>query len=63
MGGSYKPPPEPEPTGIEDETVSNSQEAVPVPIFAGERKIAIRWISRVYNQFTREAPIERPGKK
>lgn len=33
------------------------------PWFAGEEKLAVLWTGRVYNQFTREAPMERPGKK
>ncbi len=57
------PAPEPEPTGIENETISSSQEAVAVPYLAGERKIALKWITRIYNQNTVEAPVERPGKK
>lgn len=61
--GSYKPPTEPEPTGLEEDAISNSQEALPVPLHAGERRFAVTWISRVYKQFTREAPEERPAKK
>jgi len=63
FGGKYKPPPEPNPAGIEDEQVSSSQEAVPVPFVTGTRKIAVKWISRVYNQKSKPAPAERPGKK
>ena len=63
MGKDYKPPKEPETTGLEADSVSNAQEAVPVPLLFGERKIAVRWISRVYRQFAKEAPQERPGKK
>jgi hypothetical protein len=50
--GSKKstPDPEPEIAGIEDETMSNSQEAVPLPLHAGTRKITLRWISPIYNQ-------------
>ncbi len=57
------PAPAPEPTAMESESVSTAQEARPLPYIAGERKIAVRWISRVYNQYTREAPQQRPGKK
>lgn len=56
-------PKQPDRAGLEEDQVSNSQEAVPVPYLAGERKVALRWISRVYNQRAKEAPIERPGKK
>lgn len=63
MSKGHKPPAEPEPTGIEEEQVSTSQEAVPLPVLMGERKVAVRWISRVYKQFSKPAPVERPGKK
>ncbi len=43
-------------TTIEDETLSTSQESVPVPWLAGERKIAVNWITRVYNQRAQETP-------
>ena len=55
--------PEPTEIGLEDEQVSNAQESLPVPWVFGERRIAVRWISRVYNQRAEEAPISRPGKK
>jgi hypothetical protein len=55
--------PEPEKTGLEDDQISNATESVPVPVFWGQRKIALRWISRVYNQKALEAPASRPGKK
>jgi hypothetical protein len=54
---------EPDPTGLDDQQLSTSQEAVPLPWLAGERKIAVKWISRIYNQFAREAPVERGSKK
>lgn len=63
MSKSYKPPVEPEITGLEEESIANTQEATPVPILAGERRVSVVWISRVYNQFTKEAPEERPAKK
>lgn len=43
--------------------VSTNQEAAVVPVFAGEAKFALVWLSSAMNQFTREAPAERPGKK
>jgi len=58
-----RPLPESTPTGVEDEQLSTSQEAVPVPQMAGTRKISLKWISRVYNQHARKAPAERPAKK
>jgi len=48
---------------VDDEEVSTAPQAVPVPFIAGTRKVAIRWISRTYNQRARVAPAERPGKK
>lgn len=44
------PPPEPEVAGVEDETLSNSQESVPVPVITGTRKITVRWLTPIYNQ-------------
>jgi len=41
--------PEAEPEVIEPDQASTSQEAVPVPWMAGERRIAVKWISRTYN--------------
>ena len=45
------------------EDYATNQEAVPLPWFCGEQKIALHWISPVYNQFTKVAPNDRPGKK
>lgn len=55
--------PEPENTGVEDEQASTASEAIPIPMLFGERIIAVRWMSRVYNQRAVEAPASRPGKK
>ena len=55
--------PEPETTATEEEQISTAEESIPLPWLCGERKIAIRWISRIYNQRASEAPIARPGKK
>jgi hypothetical protein len=64
MGGSRNfTSEELEPTGIEDEQLSTAPEAVPVPLLWGERKVALKWISRVYNQVAKEAPQARSGKK
>jgi hypothetical protein len=57
------PDPTPEKTGIEDDSISTAQEAVPIPMLFGERKLAVKWISRVYNQRAQEAPLTKPGKK
>lgn len=50
-------------TGLEDQALSNSQESVPVPILYGEYRVAVKWISRIYNQRAVEAPLARSGKK
>ena len=64
MKGGNQPATEPEPTGIDNEEMSNSQEGTPVPFIAGERRLAIKWISRIYNSVAKEAPAQRPsGKK
>jgi hypothetical protein len=63
MGGSYKPPKEPNPAGLEEEQFSTATEALPVPYLAGTRKVSLRWISSVYNLFSQNAPEERPAKK
>lgn len=44
------PDPKPKVTGLEEETLSNNQESVPVPVLCGTRKITARWISPIYNQ-------------
>ncbi len=48
---------------IEEGELSSNQQAIPVPLFAGETSFALQWLCEPYNQFTREASIERPGKK
>ena len=53
----------PEKTGLEEQSLSTAQEAKPVPLLFGTRKIALTWISPVYNQFVKEAPTKLPGKK
>lgn len=62
-GAVTKPDTEIDMGNTDSEDFSTNQEAVALPWFVGERKIALRWISPPYNQFTKEAPAERPGKK
>lgn len=63
-GGSIKPTDPSLDTGnTAPDEVATNQEAAVLPWGVGETKVAVRWISPVYNQFTREAPAERPGKK
>lgn len=63
MGGGPKPPKIPEQTGLEQEQLSSAEEAVPLPYVAGTQKIAVKWITNTYGQFTKDAPQERPAKK
>lgn len=62
-GSSTQPDTAQTDTGLQDEQVSNSQESVPVPVLYGESRIAVKWISRIYNQRAVEAPLATPGKK
>ncbi len=54
---------DPEPTGVEETEVARVTESVPVPWIVGTRKVAVTWISRVYNIRAKTAPQSRPGKK
>lgn len=62
-GGANVPDPSTDTGNLSDDEVSTNAEATVLPIFAGEAKFAAVWISEPMNQFTREAPAERPGKK
>lgn len=63
-GGSTNIPDQPQDQANMDDTdLSTNQEGIVLPWFCGEQKIAVHWISPVYNQTTKEAPTERPGKK
>lgn len=57
------PPPKPITAGIEDNSVSTSEEALPVPLAVGEVKVAVKWVTRIYNQRAQVAPQTRAGKK
>jgi hypothetical protein len=61
-GNNSQKTPEVDKGSISDEQISTSQEAVPVPYIAGERKVAARWISNIYNQKTVEVKAN-SGKK
>ncbi|MFA5265799.1 MAG: hypothetical protein WC378_18420 [Opitutaceae bacterium] len=52
-----------EETALEDESLATAQEAIPVPLFAGEVKVAGRFWSPIYGQRAKQAPDTRPGKK
>ena len=63
-GGSVNlPDPNAEPGNLNPDDLATNREAVPVPLVAGEVKAALVWLSQPWNQFTKEAPMERPGKK
>jgi hypothetical protein len=62
-GAPRIPDPDPNLGNVDSGQLSSNQQAVAVPWGCGEFKVALKWISPVYNQFTREAPAERPGKK
>lgn len=47
---------------VEPEEVATFQEAVPVPWFAGTRKLAVRWIDAATNRITKKAKTP-AGKK
>lgn len=57
-----KTDPETDALNVEDEGMSSAQEAVPVPLFWGKRKIALRFITDIVSQEAVEAE-GRAGKK
>lgn len=56
-------PPVAQPFGIQDQMSCSQQQALPVAMFAGTRKIAIKAMSKVYNLYTAPAPNQIPSKK
>lgn len=48
---------------VGEEEVTTHQEARPVPIVNGTRKVALGWIAPALDMITLEAPNETPGKK
>lgn len=62
-GGANIPDAEQSVGNLEADEVATNAEAVVLPVFAGERKFALTWLCEPFDQFTREAPAERPGKK
>ena len=63
LPGHIDTPPRLEVAGIDPNTVSSHQEAIPLPYLAGEGAGALRWISPIYNPKAVEAPQARPAKK
>lgn len=62
MSKGFNASPETDALNIEDEGMGTAQEAVPVPLFWGQRKVAVRFISEIIAQEAVEAQ-DRPGKK
>ena len=62
MSKGFNASPETDPINVEDEGIGTAQEAVPVPLFWGQRKVAVRFISEIIAQEAVEAQ-DRPGKK
>lgn len=48
---------------VSEDEVSTNQQVLVLPLFAGEAKFALKWLCDPFGRFTREAPLERPGKK
>ena len=63
MGNQNAQPPQPKPFGIQDQQTATNQQGQPVAYFAGTRKIAVTWISGIYNLRAAEAPNQIPTKK
>ena len=56
-----KPQPEPDPANLSQAELASNQEATAVPWFCGERKIAVTWVTPIYNMFAKDGPAA--GKK
>lgn len=52
-----------EPTSIGDEEVATHQEDVAVPLGAGRRLVALRWVTEATHRREKQAPDEKKGKK
>lgn len=50
-----------EPLPFQKENVSTNQQNVPLPYFAGERLIAVRWITPALNRITQKAASGKKG--
>lgn len=63
-GARYNPEGEEGDVGnVEADEIATNRAASEIPLFAGEAKLAVTWITPVYNQKTREAPDITGGKK
>lgn len=63
MKGGQPKDSEPPAANVDPEELSTNREAEVIPWFCGEQIFSARWITDAQNQFTREAPVARPGKK
>jgi hypothetical protein len=63
MAMSTPPPPTNQPFGAQDQMTSSNQQGLPVPYVAGTRKIAIKWMTPIYNLRSAPAPNTIPSKK
>ena len=63
MSGSSSTPPKAQPFGVQDQMTANQQQALPVAYIAGTRKIAVKWMTPIYNLRSAPAPNTSPGKK
>ena len=62
MMGNSSQPPQAKPFGVQDQMTSNQQQALPVAYVAGTRKVAVKWMTPIYNLRSAPAPA-RGGKK
>lgn len=62
MMGNSSQPPQAKPFGVQDQMTSNQQQALPVAYVAGTRKLAVKWMTPIYNLRSAPAP-GRGGKK
>lgn len=62
-GSGNLPDASPDLGNVDETELATNQQAVPVPFFAGEASFALQWLCEPFNQFTVEAPAERPSKK
>jgi len=49
--------------GIQDQMTANQQQALPVAYVAGTRKLAVKWLTPIYNLRSAPAPNQMQGKK
>jgi hypothetical protein len=54
-GTSNKPEPVQDLADLDQSELASQQAATPVPYCAGERKIAVQWISPVFNLYSKSA--------